>query len=40
MLLQVAYYRFVSDEDEDDALPSYIEAIVIREELFLELRKQ
>lgn len=28
------------EDDEEDTLPSYIESIVIREELFLDLRKQ
>ena len=36
------HFFFSSDEVEDDdaALPSYIEAIVITDELFLDLRKQ
>ena len=33
-------FLFLSDEEDEDVLPSYIEAVVIREELFLDLRKQ
>ena len=33
-------YRFLLVEEDEDTLPSYIEAIAIREELFLDLRKQ
>ena len=38
--LYSAYYRFLLVEEDEDTLPSYIEAISIREELFLDLRKQ
>ena len=37
------FVHFVSSdelEDDDTAMPSYIEAIVITDELFLDLRKQ
>ena len=37
------FAHFVSSdelEDDDTAMPSYIEAIVITDELFLDLRKQ
>ena len=37
----ISFISYVGEDDEEeDALPSYIEAIVIREELFLDLRKQ
>lgn len=31
---------FVEEDEEEDIVPPYIEAIVIKEELFLDLRRQ
>lgn len=39
-LLHLHCYFYLEEQEEEDALPSYIEAIVIKEELFLDLRKQ
>ena len=38
--LYLPCYRFLLVDEDEDTLPSYIEAIAIREELFLDLRKQ
>ena len=42
-IIWVNVHWFVSSdelEDDDTAMPSYIEAIIITDELFLDLRKQ
>lgn len=36
----VILLSFVEDDEEEDVVPPYIEAIVIKEELFLDLRRQ
>lgn len=38
--IPIILLSFVEEDEEEDIVPPYIEAIVIKEELFLDLRRQ